>query len=166
MINVKKEDVMEVSTQMNSFQMLNTYQQRREGPVTLPVEPKVPDYSPSEIYKASNGNLISDREGNLSLTPQGETNLNNIKNEREAAAAQEAEAAKDEKRANFVNYIGMQSKKTQAEIYLSVAADTKVDLGVDESTIRLIESLRDVQKQNNIVQAYASYKENQDLFNV
>ena len=50
--------------------------------------------------------------------------------------------------------------QSQVEIYLAVATDGKVDIG-DDQTPSIIESLRDVQKQNNAVEAYATYEENQ-----
>ena len=62
---------MEISSQSNNYQMLNTQQQVKQNPVTLPVEPQDPKYSSSEIYEASNGNAVSDRQGNVSITPQG-----------------------------------------------------------------------------------------------
>jgi len=153
---------MEVATQTNNYQMLNAYKQNSDGPVTLPVEPKEPTYSLGDIYDASQGNLISDREGNISLTPQGEVNLGNAIDDKKTQVEQEEQAKKDAFRSSVVDYVGMQSKKSQAEIYLSVATDSDMDLGGAKDTAQVLESLRDIQKQNNLVQAYAIYKENQN----
>ena len=151
---------MEVSSQTNTYQAINAYQQKRENPVTLPVEPKDPTYKSSEIYEASQGNLISDKEGKISLTPQGETNLNNAKADKATEVAAEEQAQKDALRGVAVDYTAAQSKKSQVEIYLSVATDGEVSFG-DDKTPSIIESLRDVQKQNNAVEAYATYQVNQ-----
>jgi len=66
---------------------------------------------------------------------------------------------KDELRKTAVNYLDNQSKKSQAEIYLSVATDE--DTSNQNSTTQAINSFRDVQKQNEVVEAYATYKEEQ-----
>lgn len=151
---------MQVSNNNNAFQTLNTHQQQRQDPVTLPVEQNDPNYSPSEVYEASNGNVISDQNGDVSLTPQGESNLSNAVNDAKTLAEQEEQAKKDAQRGVAVDYVGAQSKQSQVEIYLSVATDSDVDLGND--TQNVIETLRDVQKQNNAVEAYATYQKNQE----
>ena len=71
----------------------------------------------------------------------------------------EKEVNRDDQRATAVDLIARQSKKTQAEIYLSVTAESQVTS--DNTTANTIEALRDVQKQNNIVKAYATYQEHQ-----
>ena len=151
---------MEVSSHSNNYQAINAYQKSRDEAVTLTVEPSDPKYTASEVYEASNGNLISDKEGNLVLTPQGQNNINNAVDAKKA----EADAAEKEKddalRGVAVDYTAAQSVKSQVEIYLAVATDNKVELS-DDSTVSILESLRDVQKQNNAVEAYATYKENQ-----
>ena len=152
---------MEISSQTNNYQMMNNLHQQ---PVTIqPVEPKPEnEHGAGEVYEASNGNAITTKDGGLELTPQGQ---NNIANAQEAAAtetANEAQAAQDAKRGTAVDYIGAQSKQSQIEIYLSVATDSKVEVGTDGDTASIIESLRDVQKQNNAVEAYATYQENQN----
>ena len=156
---------MNVSSSTNSYQNMNVYQQPKNHiqPIT-PEQPIVPEkptteYSPEDVYKASNGNAIADKEGNLSLTPQGELNVANAQQasaDKDAAASQ---AKKDGTRETAVDYVAYQSKKSQVEIYLSVATDSNVEIGNDTKTI--IESLRETQKQNNNVQAYAQYQENQ-----
>jgi hypothetical protein len=155
---------MQVSNQTDSYQMINMYQMantQKSGAVILPIvpEPKV-EMGAKDVYEASHGNLISSKDGTLSLTPEGELNVSNAKEANLAEEAATAQAKKDEQRDNVVDYIGYQSKKSQVEIYLSVASDSEDSLG-NNDTISIIESLRDVQKQNNIVEAYATYAQNQ-----
>ena len=152
---------MEISSQSNNYQMLNTQQQVKQNPVTLPVEPQDPKYSSSEIYEASNGNAVSDRQGNVSITPQGENNINNAKQDKADEVSTEAQATKDTQRGVAVDYVGTQSKQSQIEIYLAVATEGKVDTSSSQ-TADVIESLRDVQKQNSAVEAYATYQQNQN----
>ena len=150
---------MEVSSQTNSFQAMNAHQK----PITNPVEPKEPTYNNKEIYEASQGNLIRN-DDEVVLTPQGQNNVANVKADNAAEAEAQTQAKQDQKRENGVDYIAQQSKQSQVEIYLSVATDSDVSVGNDTSSI--IESLRDVQKQNNAVEAYAAYRENQNGSNL
>jgi len=156
---------MNVSASTNNYQSINAYQQPKNHiqPVTpeQPIAPERPttEYSPNDIYKASNGNAIADKDGNLYLTPQGELNIANAKQTKVDAQEAEEQAKKDANRGVAADYIGYQSKKSQVEIYLSVAANSKVDL--NDGTATIIESLRETQKQNNAVEAYAQYQENQ-----
>lgn len=146
---------MEISNQTNNFQALNTHQK----PITTPVEPQKPTYSNEEIYEASQGNLIRN-DGEIVLTPQGQ---NNVSNTQDANAAQEqaqVQEQTDAQRGVAVDYLSAQSKQSQVEIYLAVATDG--ESSSDNSTASVIESLRDVQKQNNTVQAFATYQENQN----
>jgi len=133
-----------VSNQTNNYQ------------VTLPVVPQEPTYSNKEIYEASEGNLVRSNNGDIALTPQGETNIANAKDTKNSEIDAQTQATKDAQRGVAVDYIDAQSKKSQVEIYLSVATDDKVSL--DNDTASVIESLRDVQKQNNAVEAYATYQ--------
>ena len=146
---------MQVSSNTNNYQALQTQQK----PVTLPVEPKEHKYSNEEIYKASQGNIIRGDDDKLALTPQGETNVNNAKEEQATVVAAEAQAQKDATRATATDFLAASSKKSQVEIYLAVASEGKVSQ--DNTTADVISNLRDVQKQNNAVQAYASYQEAQ-----
>ena len=155
---------MQVSANTNNYQQLNTFQQVNKIQPEQPVAPEKPttEYSANDVYKASNGNAIADKEGNLSLTPQGELNVANAQQAKADAAATETQAKKDDVRGNVVDYAAYQSKKSQVEIYLSVATDSKVEIGgSDAATVSVLESLRQTQKENNIVQAYAQYQENQ-----
>lgn len=160
-------NIMNAVNTNNNYQMMNMYQRPLpsdkghvgipENP-TIPVEPK-PQYSPEDIYEASHGNLISDKHGNISFTPEGELNVKNAHKEAADAAAEEAQAKRDDFRESAVDYVAYQSKKSQAEIYLSVATNSDVDLGNDLADT--LENLRDIQEQNNAVEAYAQYQENQ-----
>ena len=149
---------MEISSQTNNYQMMNIHQQPKSQPITTPVEPNDPKHT--NIYESSQGNLVRN-DGEISLTPQGETNINNAKEDAATANAAEEQAQKDAQRALGVDYIAAQSKQSQVEIYLAVATDGKVEVGNNE-TADIIESLRDVQKQNNAVEAYATYQDNQN----
>ena len=71
----------------------------------------------------------------------------------EKKLANKSQEEKNQLRDSMVNQIEQQSKKTQVEIYLSVG---------DNDTIDSLNTLRDVQKQNNDVAAHATYKENQN----
>jgi len=135
---------MELSSHSNNYQALNAYQ-----------KPKTED-----VYEASNGNLISDKEGDLAITPQGQNNINNAVDAKKLEEETATQEKNDSLRATAVDYTAAQSKKSQVEIYLAVATDGEVDLN-NNSTASILESLRDVQKQNNAVEAYATYKENQ-----
>ena len=146
---------MEVSSQTNSFQTMNMHQKN----VTTPVEPKEPTYSNEEIYEVSQGNLIRN-DDEIVLTPQGQNNVSNAKADNAAETEAQTQAKQDQMRETGVDYIAQQSKQSQIEIYLSVATDSDVSVGNDTSSI--IESLRDVQKQNQAVEAYARYQENQN----
>ncbi|MEA3370364.1 MAG: hypothetical protein U9Q40_03420 [Campylobacterota bacterium] len=146
---------MEISSQTNNFQAMNSHQK----PITTPVEPKEPTYGNKEIYEASQGNLIRN-EGEVVLTPQGQNNLSNSQDAKAAQQQAQAQEQKDAQRGVAVDYLGAKSKQSQVEIYLAVATDGEYSSG--NSTASVIESLRDVQKQNNAVEAYATYKEQQN----
>jgi hypothetical protein len=146
---------MQVTNTTNQYQALQTQQQ----PITTPVEPKDPTYSNKDIYEASQGNLIRGEEG-LELTTQGELNVNNTKDAKATETEQAAQAQKDAQRGTAVDYLAVSSKKSQAEIYLAVATDGNSDSS-SNATADIISELRDVQKQNNAVQAYATYQDNQ-----
>ena len=150
---------MEVSGKTSSFQNMNMHQKS----VTTPVEPKEPAYGNKEIYEASQGNLIRDNN-EVVLTPQGQNNVANAKAESAAESEAQTQAKQEQRRENGADYIAQQSKQSQIEIYLSVANNSDVSVG--NETLSIIESLRDVQKQNNAVEAYATYQENQNGTNL
>ena len=145
---------MQVSGNSNNYQTLNAQQQA----VILPT-PQEPKYSDKEIYEGSKGNLARGKDG-IRLTPQGQTNINNIQADKDIEATESAQAKKDEQRGIVVDYLAASSKKAQVEIYLAVATDGKSSS--KDATADVLSTLRDVQKQNNAVQAYAAYKENQN----
>jgi len=146
---------MQVSSTTNQYQALQTQQR----PVTLPTQPQDSTYSNKEIYDASQGNLIRGNDGKIGLTPQGETNVNNAKEEAVESKATEVQEGKDATRAVGVDYLAASSQKSQVEIYLAVATDGKYSS--NDATADVISELRNVQKQNNAVQAYATYQEAQ-----
>lgn len=152
---------MNVSTgSSNNYQMMNQYQVQNQ-PTTQPTRGTEPKLSNSEVYELTEGNAIRNDEVKVALTPQGEVNRDNAQETKAAEEAATAEAKRDEQRANGADYIARQSKKSQVEIYLAVATEGKVD-SEGSATASILESLRDVQKQNNTVQAYATYQENQN----
>ncbi len=151
---------MQVSNNTNNYQNMNTYQKPEVPPTTQPIQnPAEPKIGNKDLYQASHGNLINNKDGEISLTPQGKVNVANAKEENSTQNQAELDATKDAQREYAAGYMAHKSMQSQVEIYLSVATDDKVDLGNDTATI--IETLRDVQKQNNAVEAYATYQENQ-----
>ncbi|MEA2073959.1 MAG: hypothetical protein U9O86_10270, partial [Campylobacterota bacterium] len=113
-----------------------------------------------EIYEASQGNAIRGNDGKVGLTPQGETNLNAKQDVQAEVVAQEEQAQKDAQRGVAVDYLAASSKQSQVEIYLAVATDGNYESN-SNATADVISTLRDVQKQNDAVAAYATYQENQ-----
>ncbi len=148
---------MEVSSNTNNYQMLSAQQRH----IIQPVPQEDPTYTNGEVYEASQGNAIRNDDGDITLTPQGQTNVDNKQADNTAQAQAASQAEKDAQRATATDYLAHKSKQSQVEIYLAVATDNKVELGNDD-TASIIESLRDVQKQNNAVQSYATYQENQN----
>lgn len=136
----------------------NTY---NNNPSIQPIPKQDPTYSNKEVYEASQGNVVRNNSGELAVTPQGQTNLNNAQEAKATQTAEQVQASKDSQRDNATNILSTQSKKSQVEIYLSVASEGN-DNPIENNTASIIESLRDVQKQNNAVEAYAAYKENQN----
>ncbi len=155
---------MQVSGQENNYQMMNMYQmqnaQKPENSIQPVPNPSASKVSNEDIYEASNGNAIR-QDGEITLTSQGELNVSNAQEANTAEMELAAQDEKDAMRSNATDYLAHQSKKSQVEIYLSVAADSKVEVGTAGDTASILESLRDVQKQNNAVAAYATYAENQ-----
>lgn len=134
---------MQVSSQINSYQDLSV----KTTPVTIqPV--------PQEEKKLSN----------LEVSPEKRLEVENSIDNKQTADAEKSQEQRDQQRGLLVDQLERQSKKTQVEIYLSVATDSKVEIG-GNSTIDSINILKDVQKQNNSVAAYATYQENQNGVN-
>ncbi len=151
---------MEISNSTSNYQSLQQFQAKSTPPSIQPVKEE-PTYSDKEVYEASQGNINRNSEGELALTPQGETNINNSQEEKETASEAEAQANKDSQRESATNVLAHQSKKSQVEIYLAVATQGN-NSPIENNTAQIIESLRDVQKQNNAVEAYATYQTNQN----
>lgn len=148
---------MQVTSTTNQNQALQAQQQQKL--VTTPVEPKDPTYTNKEVYEASQGNLIRGDDG-VQLTPQGQNNIDNKQADNETEQAAATQAQKDEQRATAVDYLAASSKQSQVEIYLAVATDGKHET-TSTTTADVVSELRDVQKQNNAVAAYATYQDNQ-----
>jgi len=125
-------------------------------PPSIQPIPQTPTYTNKEVYEASQGNVIRGDSGDLQLTPQGETNLNNAKETAATEAQAQTQAKRDNTRANAVDYLALSSKKSQVEIYLAVATDETTSS--NDSTANAVSTLRDVQKQNAAVEAYAQYQ--------
>ena len=147
---------MEVSNNTNNYQMLSTQQKQTTQPL-----PQEPTNSNKDIYNATGGNAVRS-DGEVKLTPQGQSNLTNAQESNAAEQQVASEAQKSSQRETATNFLANQSKKSQVEIYLSVATDSKAEVGSNGDTVSILESLRDVQKQNNAVAAYATYQENQN----
>ena len=147
---------MQISSNTNNYQELNARQQF----VTNPVMPEpTPKNGNKEIYEASQGNLIRN-DNEVVLTPQGQNNVDDKKANNTAEQTAAEQAQKDAQRENGADYLAHKSMQSQVEIYLAVASDS------DDKTPSIIDSLRDVQKQNNAVEAYATYAENQKGTNI
>ena len=137
---------MNISTQNTNYQTLVQHQK----PTKL--------YNKQEISKASNGNATVGKDGEITLTPQGMVNLEHTF-EKDVKAI-EKEVRKEEQA--FLHFaadvIKEQSQKMQVEMFLAVANEGMHN-GISNNTINLIELLREVQLENNIVQAYSIYEE-------
>jgi len=131
---------MEVSS-LNNYNTLVNYQR-----ITTPKNPSIlPIETPQEQEPQ--------------LTPEQQLELQKQLEALQEKKAQEEQEKKDTLRAFTMDYIGTQSKKTQFEIYLSGMLENDVDITND---INIIESLRDVKKQNELINGYATYKELQE----
>ena len=150
---------MEISSNLNNYQSLQQSQVKSTPSTQTPRTE--PTYSDKEVYEASQGNINRNSEGKLAITPQGETNINNSQEDKATATTAEVQANKDAQRDNATDVLAHQSKKSQVEIYLAVATEGN-DSPIENNTAQVIESLRDVQKQNNAVEAYATYQTNQN----
>lgn len=116
-----------------------------------------------QVSQNTNHELISvPKKENESFVNNQEVKLEEQKSEVSTAQNEQKNISieeKDELRKVAVGYLAHQSKKSQIEIYLSVA--TGEDSSNQNSTAQAVSSLRDVQKQNDAVEAYATYKEEQ-----
>lgn len=130
---------MEISSQ-DPYRHLTRYQR----PVTIPEKTDpitIPEYERPELSP----------EKRLKLQEKIETSIDRKR--------EDLQAERDALRELTAGYVGLQSKKTQWEIYLSVETGGDVDPSGGEG-IEFIGTLRDIRKQNNLVKAYATYHEN------
>jgi len=127
-----------VSSATSSYESLNRYQK----PITIP-EFEKPQLSP---------------EKQLELKDTIAQKIDDIK--------ENVTEQKDANREFFTGALKLNSAKSQVEIYMSVSTDNDVDVGMSsDATVNVLKELRETQKQNNIVQAYATYKDaTEDLF--
>ncbi|MEA3522560.1 MAG: hypothetical protein U9R50_06270 [Campylobacterota bacterium] len=132
--------MMEISNTANQYQAMHIYQKPEHS-----IQP-VPNPEPSEPVEE--------------LTPEEEMDARYEDQAAQDLEDAQTQAKQDAQREYAAGYVAHQSKQSQVEIYLAVATDSDVSLG--NNTASIIESLRDVQKQNNRVEAYAIYQENQN----
>jgi len=91
------------------------------------------------------------------LSPENRLKVQNYVQNAVDSKATEAQDKRDTQRAAVVGLAGLESKKSQVEIYLSVATEDNVS--IQNNTINSLETYRDIQRQNNAVQAYAANQE-------
>jgi hypothetical protein len=131
---------MQVSSQMNSYQDLSIQQK----PVTIQPVPEEGKKNPD-----------------IEISPEKRLDVENTIDDKQTQEALESQEKRDQQRGLLVDSIERQSKKTQVEIYLSVATDSKVEIG-GNNTIDSINTLRDIQKQNSMVSGHEIYQANQN----
>ena len=72
---------MEVSSNTNNIQLQNQVQQQNAKPQ------QDPTYSNKEVSEASQGNLHRNNDGEIAVTAQGKTNINNAKDDKTGRAS-------------------------------------------------------------------------------
>jgi len=93
------------------------------------------------------------------LSPEQRLDLHDRLEERIGEAKASYETRNDELRELTARYIGLQSKKSQWEIYMSAA--TGADMHDDAPDgVEFYRTLREIREQNNLVKAYALYRQN------
>ena len=138
---------MQVDNSLSNYTTLMQYQRPsipekpQESPVTIP------EFGDQEII-----DTIKDVVGDITTDIKENLQENVLENE------EETQAKKDEARVFLADYAGVNSKKNQWDIYMSVMTESDVDTSND-NTISFLNNLRDVQEQNNRVEAYAQYQE-------
>jgi hypothetical protein len=138
---------MQVDSSMNNYATLMQYQR--------PSIPEQPEESPITIPEFDDQEII---ETIKDVTQEIKNNLQDNLEEKVIDYEDENQAKKDNTRAFLADYAGVQSKKNQWDIYMSVMTDSEVDTSNDNS-INFLKNLRDVQEQNNRVEAYALYQD-------
>ena len=87
------------------------------------------------------------------LSPEDQLNQDKENEATQKDKKEQAEKKEDKMRKEFVDYLEYNSKKTQAEIYLAVELE-------NNPISNLIKSLQNMQKQNEMAEAYAEYENN------
>ena len=124
----------------NPYTHLMQYQRpASEGPAILPIE-----------------NPADERP---QLTPEQKLDLQDRLAEKAQEIKEGADAQRDAMRELTVGYVGMRSKQTQWEIYLSGMSGEEVDTGGGDG-VQFYNTLREIHEQNNAIKAYAAYREN------
>ena len=147
---------MQVSNNQTNYQNMNIYQQATPIDISKNALEK-----PNSSQYASIEPVPSTPVEEVKLTP--EEQLNQEREVQSAKDIQEAEqqAKQDSQRDYAAGYMNKKSTQSQVEIYLAVATDSKTEIDNKDSTTSIIQTLREVQKQNNTVEAYATYAQNQ-----
>jgi len=138
---------MQVNNSTNNYTSLMQYQR--------PSIPEQPQETPITIPEFDDQEIISKLK---TLASEIKDNVQESIQEKATQYQEERQAKKDDARAFLADYAGVQSKKNQWDIYMSVMTDSDVDTSND-NTIDFLKELRDVQQQNNRVEAYALYQE-------
>jgi hypothetical protein len=126
---------MEISqTNQNLYQSLNSYQRV--------LEPKDPTIQPMPLPETPTPELSDEQKEAIV----------DYKKQKEA----EEQEQKDDLRKYYVASTGIKSKQTQFEIYMSEMTNSDVEISND---VNIIENLREIQKQNDAIEGYATYKE-------
>jgi len=131
--------MMDVQNNLNNYQTLGMYERK----ITLPENPTIQPVPKPETPQPE-------------LTPEQKLDVKYAVSDTINEYQDKKQQQKDNLRAFTMDYVGVQSKKTQAQIYLSVALDENVDLTQD---IKMYDSLQDIKKQNDTIKGYALYKE-------
>jgi hypothetical protein len=146
--NKKERYDMEVNSSNNPYLQIAAYQRpmlQEESPSIQPI-PK-PEDGPSILpipqEEKPQKPLLSDEQKDALLEYKAQ----------EDAKEQEQ---RDALRQYAIASIGIDSKKTQFKIYMTGMLDEEVDITND---FTFLESLREIQKQNEAVRGYAVYKE-------
>ena len=138
---------MQVDNATSTYATLMQYQR--------PSIPEVPQENPITIPEYNDQEIIDTIEN---IADELKSNLQEDLQDKVAQYQEETQAKKDDARAFLADYAGVQSKKNQWDIYMSVMTESDVDTSND-NTIDFLKNLRDIQEQNNRVEAYALYKE-------
>jgi len=93
------------------------------------------------------------------LSPEQQLNLQDKVAEKTGEIRDNVEDQRDRLRQVTVGYAAIDSKKSQFEIYMN--GMTGGDLESDnDNAFQFYDRLREIQKQNNTIRAYAAYQEN------